>query len=1613
MELDELRGLPREEAIKKVAAFAGISPETVYGHWRVESDSGQHPTMINPKSTAKGHMQFIDKTAATWEQRLGKKFDRFDFTDSMFMFGHQMKENMQIAGGDERTASGIFYTGDKAKVGDPDAQEYVAKVHGGGSSAPRATVRPGMDVTAADVRSSWQPPAPPAMPEVPRIDLPTPAGPTGDTSTLRKAIDLEANFVSDEARLRNDVPFLDKVAASLDQQQVGIKRTFDRLVGNYEQPSPDVGFVQDYAANFATYEKGYSEDERDWLRESKSKPEYDDIVRQITDRRSAQKIIGSTGFYSAMGASLVGGVLDVQNYAVGWGTAKALGLAGVGMVAATRAGQGVRAAVYGGVEQVAGNVAYEGLQDVMGQYKSLNDYGIAAVTSLPFAAMFSVPAYRGAQRALMETARENVIQAAVAREADLFTRAKANLGPDASPDALRAEADRIQTQDVHDHASRSLVGPTDADTIPAHIDEEELAKALKVPEGDMSVTPTLGEQAPSAEVAPLRLRVEQFDPALSKAAVVAAPDGVTLAPSVTGNAGFEHFASVMRPILDEFLPGHGVVLANTAAVPLPGGRTGRPAGVHLPASEERSLIAIQPADNAGDVISHELGHIVDKKWLAKVDPAIRQGVHDFIDDWTDLFHAPGQAARAMAMRGPVSKLRGMEFDEVLSLHDQLVDSMGPSYVAYYAQAKELIAEQFAKYINAGALGEGPAANLTLPQLFIKTALGLVTKLMGLFKRAKEEGLIRADTRMETFFEEVRKLARNDRMIAETLSGIEGADFAVPVGGFKGPQMTQPPAPRIVGADWELAKKYRLDLMPQTTALEKAEFKQALAIYRKAEEWNVNNPRDDERTKMMVTNSLFQGAASTGSLLALSDNPVARMVAGTLLENTTGAMGRRSTAAVAKDMHERVFMGNAINEYRGHFELWAQSNGASALKTKLDAFHGGEIYPAFNRMVALEIESRRVNKGGTGGHPSVRAAADAIEGAYERMRLAQVDTKTVGWARLPESSRGYMTHMLSREKVATLTPNEERAFVEHLTEQFRELEDFDPRFSGELARKYLDHARVNANGGHDIPANIHNPQAAEMVRGALEAMNMNREEVAAAMGRYSAGGASHTKRRLQLDLTKEYPGADGESIKLVDIFETDQLQLLRGYSRRVSGEVSLAQFGVMGAQGMKLLRRSLEFGDHGSKVQRTRVLEAFDQTAAEFLGQPFGTSGGKWLDRAMTANSVARLGGMVFNQIGETVNFAAHLGAGHALAGIASMPRMRAELIALSKGGKVDGVLSSMELSAGHFGADGYKMVMPFDEPNSAYRSYGHDNVTMLDRGLRGLSHIQGVATGWRMLHAAQTRAAAEQITLKSLRFIRDGIESKTLADMGITSDVAAAMRADLSKMATFDGAGRVLTFDITKASDPKVAAAYTQAVLRGSRQIIQGTFVGETGKWAHDGLLKVFAQFRTFGLTSMEKQWARSRANHGVAGTLGIMLGAMSAVIPVYYARVALASIGRPDREEYIEQRMQPGALARALLNYIPQAGLAGDVLDGVSAIGGGAYKGLTGEQLPTWAQSTGGRANQPQDFVGGVIAPAAGYANDIYNVLQNPTDPHQAMKLLPGSTAWPLVPAMNMLRQD
>ncbi|WP_258304926.1 hypothetical protein, partial [Escherichia coli] len=70
-----------------------------------------------------------------------------------------------------------------------------------------------------------------------------------------------------------------------------------------------------------------------------------------------------------------------------------------------------------------------------------------------------------------------------------------------------------------------------------------------------------------------------------------------------------------------------------------------------------------------------------------------------------------------------------------------------------------------------------------------------------------------------------------------------------------------------------------------------------------------------------------------------------------------------------------------------------------------------------------------------------------------------------------------------------------------------------------------------------------------------------------------------------------------------------------------------------------------------------------------------------------------------------------------------------------------------------------------------------------------------------------------------------------------------------------------------------------------------------------------------------------------VPGALGIVVAAAPMAFALYAARTALAAIGRPDADEYIEQQFQPIAVGRGLMNYIGALGLAPDLMDALTAI--------------------------------------------------------------------------------
>lgn len=609
--------------------------------------------------------------------------------------------------------------------------------------------------------------------------------------------------------------------------------------------------------------------------------------------------------------------------------------------------------------------------------------------------------------------------------------------------------------------------------------------------------------------------------------------------------------------------------------------------------------------------------------------------------------------------------------------------------------------------------------------------------------------------------------------------------------------------------------------------------------------------------------------ATSTKLLLSDSPVARAVGITLLENPQGAAGRHRSAAITAFMRERVYN----EQFHGYDALAGQYRRRNNVGVVRD-FWDGSSRNDFNRRVMLETERRGSPSYVPDDNPFVVEAADSFEAGMEKMRIEQQRAGTIGNARLGDTSVGYVPHRLDPRKVLALTGKQMDRIRGVLARQFQEAEGFDAKFSDQLAARYLERGIDAANGMYQVPFNLHSPEAGQIVRDALDAMKLDPAEIDKLMGKFSRGGAGHTKRRLRLDLDEDI----GDGKKLVDIFVTDMPALYRSYARRVAGEVSLAQYGVMGKKGLDILKKGMIATGASPKE-----VAAFDQIAAEFLNTPFGEANWKWMDNLRLATSASRLGGMAFTQLAEFGNAIPALGVQAAFRAVKDMPRMMQEVREIALGHTApNDMLRSIDKMGGGVGMDDYWMTRMFDVRDNDVELYNGSEMGFLTRAVRAGAHGNMVLSGHRMILAAQTRLMAEEILKKAVRFAKSGKDDVALDDMGIHPQLRAALREDLDSIATFDGKGNLTGLDLFKgkAMTPALVNELTQAIERGAGQIIQRTFTGETGKWAHQGFLKMLFQFRTFSVTAVEKQWGRNARNYGAMKSFMYLMAAMSFAAP-------------------------------------------------------------------------------------------------------------------------------------
>lgn len=1417
------------------------------------------------------------------------------------------------------------------------------------------------------------------------------------------------------------------------------------IVEHMNKPKAVANFSYWDAPERVEWEKqAQTEEELQFLRENATSEEGARwALEQITARREKDQLYAAAGAGTSVGAELLVGLADPVGWAIGLGAGKVVQAARV----AQRFGRvGAAGAVL--AEGAAGNVAFEYVQDSLGEVKTLGDYGMAAAFGAALSAPFIPFAVRDARTAQVDDALQRVADDMSRAAVELRAQGKAE---GLTPDQQAAREATVLRQEV-DNASRlgddNAIVPRDlvelqraADETPP-APEPELTKPTppkaepaKPQEG--ATVPPQPEPKPDVQPESPRLpkELQGAKPRYQQAELKFASD-LDRALYIVAHSGRlsksdAQFMAWLRKVLpgktDEQIRAEGAIVRAGVRSSIARGEGGV---VKIPDQRVQAPPTDKPREGtlrAALADAKGTTAIKGSKVLSKVLDYLEKAIPASILDGTSVEFTP-PTVRGHYINGHIKTpstgggAKGIDItrdqnEGFVLLHEAVhaatvhviravrygVDGVTMAQKQAVERLNELRQEtlramQQAKIsLDPNSSGLAYAVNSPNNKLEEFVSQVLTDRTTQNFLAQQPGRGYQADSMLDAFIRAVVSLVMGvnprkvpkDSALAEAIALV---DTLVRTGGE---------LPTSAGVTYAPS--------PQARAITDLQF--ADRMYQHARDWVSQFPIDGERLKVLAQQLTKKGSTirdylvSDGLKLAASKNPIMQMMSGLLVETTTGAAGRRSTAAIHKALLHKRIIGASVNEYHTAYGDFRKRNGGSWIED----MNSGEVKRKFDRAVYEEILSRRYGNNNPTTDGAIRAAADAMERMFGRSLEVQKEASTLGSGFLPSDSVGYVPQALNADALAAATPAQREELAVHLTDHWVAAYGWSHNFAKEFSRFYIKRARERATGassGVDFVA-LESPSNA--VRDALEAMKLEwrepNERARAELDR--VGAVPQNKRRLDVDLTATLPSG----AKVLDFYSTDVERMARAHANVVAGHAALASKGILGQRGVNSILRAI---DNAAPEERATPDEvaALKRTFSEFLGVPIDGERRSELATGLASfTRLQRLGGLAFTQLAETANLVHHLGLSTALKALGSLPRQVLETRKLVRGEQVvNPWLASIERHQGfELGLDNFRLVAPLDAPDALLREYGKGN-SIATRALQGGNYLQAKLSFFRGIHAAQHRATAEHILKRAIGYIQDGKPEtdRYLQDMGITPALATSIRQDLGNALLRNANGDVIGFDIAQLTVARTRDDLIQAIHRGTAQIIQDSFIGERGAWAHDDWAKVLLQLRTFGLTAMEKQWGRTRAInsngplHGYGYAAGVLLGQMAFATMIYGARAQLYAAGREDREAYLEQAFAPASLVQAGLNYSSMSGLAGDAFDLMSAIGGG-WSDDVKASLGTRSFATG---------VGGLI-PVAGTIDAGLRVVQGKADLHTALKQLPGSNLPWIAPILNLAKED
>lgn len=691
-------------------------------------------------------------------------------------------------------------------------------------------------------------------------------------------------------------------------------------------------------------------------------------------------------------------------------------------------------------------------------------------------------------------------------------------------------------------------------------------------------------------------------------------------------------------------------------------------------------------------------------------------------------------------------------------------------------------------------------------------------------------------------------------------------------------------------------------------------------------------------------------------LKASDNPAARLLLGSLSRDAAGSAEDVVQGFSRTEDTDRIFRSwnlDLMHTYNPQLKAFREAQKASG--TKLSS---GDIEALFHDQIDLFVRDR--DAVAADFHPAVVAMAtkirklhrEALADAKNPMRREGKTGRSVAGFEALEDNPHYMMRVFDAQKVANFRDRFgdnglERLIAVALKGAGHEMADAKVLA---VAKGFSRAIRDRALGLQELdPVNLSEDGFAALRKVLLEESGIEEVDIDAILSplKRSTGtsGTPRGKSRMMLDETAKARVASREGLEqdvsLRDLIVTDALALSTKYLRQIAGQVSMARWQVFHPRTGELLvngaTNRAEFeaaltavdrygidakvsaSQRKADAKRARYLydhitgRAVDPLADEQLGE--------WL-RVVQAVNYSRLMGQVgFAQIPELAGVVTRLGI---KASFSHMPAFR-RIITTDTGEQLleNGFARDVEtfLSAGvdRFSRmDFHRTDDLSGDPHSLHR--GSLANKALDKANR-LNRVTSTLSGMDLVTSGLERIAGSAIIQ---RFVDAAhgvgkLSGPWRRQMGLsdlmTERVLANLR-DPRNVTTSPGAltGQKVQRLRMDWEDKEAFAAFQDAALRISKQLIQRNDPGMMAMWMTPTLGSIIMQFRKFSFAAFTNNllFNANLARRGDMRAMNYFLMSSMFAATVYAVQEKVRAIGRSDQDEYLERRLSWDSIAKS-----------------------------------------------------------------------------------------------------